>query len=258
MNIFKPWLHVVKRKDGTVSVFATTMTPNQCFEPGTAEEGAPDGQIVLEQNFPVTLNINYVPADFCGMALKPIYHFLTNLEPAENQDTIFAFALLDGKVVGTSTAPIPAAEETGIDIPGRLLPFPIGFSGEVGFLEKTKLQDPIEALNLGELPAEMAEETSRASKVRIAVTVTKVAKYAIWLNDDNQNYRQGIDGETIRFKLPPGNYELHILVRGPKGTICKVEIEGDAARLFSDRFLVFDAWISGDGIGKVMRKIRIK
>lgn len=253
MENFKPRVYVVKKKDGTISIFAVTITPNLCFETGAAEEGVPEGYIVIEHVLPVKLYVEYTSAGICGLAQKPVFHLLDRIIPAENQTQIVAFIMMDGKVVGFNSEPIPEDVRAEISETGEgLLPFPVGTREGVAFFVKEKQEAALA------LTAVERQPPSERDRVLIKVKISDVDIYSIRLNEDEKTLITSPGDREIRLKLKPDVHILDYIVRGPMNSEYKIEITGDKKRLQNHKELVFSDITLSDGEGGGTCKLVIK
>jgi hypothetical protein len=110
MEMFQPNLTLSREPDGEFTLDAVTITPNSCYSAGRAKPGVPPNVRITPETFSVLLPLR-ARSGPCLMALRPVRHQLRNLN-LQGKTSVLAFAMLDGKVVGSSSVPVGAASST--------------------------------------------------------------------------------------------------------------------------------------------------
>jgi hypothetical protein len=110
MEMFQPQLSLSIEPDGEFTLDATTITPNSCYSATRVTREPPPNVRLVAEVFPVQLHLRARKGP-CMMALRPVRHRARNLKlGAEHGKTsVLAFVVLDGRVVGSASIPVPAA-----------------------------------------------------------------------------------------------------------------------------------------------------
>lgn len=104
MEMFQPNLTLHQEPDGQLTLDAMTLTPNGCYSAGPAVIAVPPAVRLTAEVLSVLLPIR-VHRGHCAMVVTPVRHRIANLAPA-GKTTVTAFATIDGRVVGSASAPI--------------------------------------------------------------------------------------------------------------------------------------------------------
>jgi len=113
MQIFQPDLLLSIEPDGQHTLDAVTITPNSSYSAGRAQPGvfSPNVRLTAE-TFPVLLNI-HARGGPALQVLTPVRHHLRNLKlgPKHGKTTVLAFAMVEGKVVGSASIAVTPRRE---------------------------------------------------------------------------------------------------------------------------------------------------
>lgn len=106
-TVFQPNLTLAREPDGEFTLHAVTLTPNTSFSPGSARRGPPPNVRILPEVEPVVLQIRH-HGGISLQVLTPVRHILRDLD-LRAKTSVLAFAMLDGRVVGSTSIPVAAA-----------------------------------------------------------------------------------------------------------------------------------------------------
>jgi hypothetical protein len=135
-TLFEPHLVLSREPDGEYTLHAVTVTPNGCYGAGRAERGVPPNVRLVHEVEPVLLHITHRDG-FCTQALKPVRHCLADLAlgQAAGKTTLTAFAMVDGKIVGSSSIDVSQLGRVEVG-QGKDKPTPIDVSDFYAWVDK--------------------------------------------------------------------------------------------------------------------------
>lgn len=113
MELFEPQLKLYAREGKPYRLLSVTLTPNSCYRAGPARLGAPEGFALVPEAQAVTLDLMY-EGDICLFCITPVRHKI-DVQLGQGKTRVVVFAMLDGKVVGSSSIPVGAAVERPAD-----------------------------------------------------------------------------------------------------------------------------------------------
>jgi hypothetical protein len=109
MEMFEPRLTLSLEPDGEYTLDAVTVTPNSCYSAGRVTRDPPANVRLTSEVFAVQLHLR-VRSGPCMMALRPVRHRTRNLKlgGSSGKNSVLAFVVLDGKVVGSASVAVPS------------------------------------------------------------------------------------------------------------------------------------------------------
>ncbi len=113
MENFEPSLALIKKTDGEYTLHSVTPTPNSCFQAGRAEFGVPSNVIIIPEAVGVLLHIRNNGGPICLPVITPVKHQLGDIKLGgdSGKSSVIAFAVLGGRVVGSSSISVNDASK---------------------------------------------------------------------------------------------------------------------------------------------------
>jgi hypothetical protein len=107
LEIFEPQLRLLVEPDGEFTLHALTLAPNALYSSGRAELAVPPNVRLSPEVESVLLHIR-TRQGFGIAMVRPLRHRLCNLKlgEAHGKSSVMAFAMVDDRVVGSSSIPI--------------------------------------------------------------------------------------------------------------------------------------------------------
>ncbi len=104
MELFTPQLILSEERDGSFTLHALTLAPNNSFSAGPAEVESPPDVVILPEAIAVMLHIQHRGGIHLPV-VTPVQHCVQNLALGDSlgKTSVIAFAVLDGKIVGEAS-----------------------------------------------------------------------------------------------------------------------------------------------------------
>ena len=119
-ELFAPSLALFKEKEGKYTLVALTYTPNSCYRAILTKDGFP-GKEKTSDAEGIQLIIKSEPGKLCVQMKWPVVHHYSGLKPGKGKETVWVFAMLDGKIQGKNKVSLSSARDiaslTGGEIP---------------------------------------------------------------------------------------------------------------------------------------------
>lgn len=222
MQMFQPHLTLLREPDGEFTLAATTPTPSSCYSAGRAVHEVPPNVRLLPEVFPVVLHLRARTGP-CLMFIKPVHHRLRNLKlgPQHGKTSVAAFTMLDGKVLGSASIPVPSS---GLSLPSKD-PVPVDTTDWYAWVNRMP-PGPASFHVTGTvvLPSPGYDVALRVAAPQginprqLILCLEVTAKPGFW--------PQVITTQSVRFDLPSYNGSYgSVLVREPDGDTVHVDID---------------------------------
>lgn len=222
MQMFQPQLTLLREPDGEFTLVATTPTPSSCYAAGRAVHEVPPNVRLLPEVFSVLLHLRARTGP-CLMFVKPVHHRLRHLKLGTDhgKTSVTAFTLLDGRILGSASIPVPAS---GGSLPSKN-PVPVDTADWYAWVNRMP-PGPASFHVTGTvvLPSPGYEVALRVAAPQginpsqLLLSLEVKAKPGFW--------PQVITTQTVRFELPSytGTYQS-VLVREPDGDNVHLDID---------------------------------